>query len=138
MKKLLILALILVLGGCGNQPYGSLSVEGLEEMKNQGVTMIDIRLPEQWEETGVIPGSHLLTLFDKNQRFSPSTFDKMAEIAGGKDKPIILLSQTGRRSTTALRVMTEQLGFTNVYHAASGISGWQVHRKPMVKPADNQ
>lgn len=138
MKRLLSLLLVLIISGCGTQPVGTISVEMLQDMKDSGATLVDIRTPQQWEETGVILGSHLLTVFDANNRFAPDSFRKIEALAGGKDKPVVLLSQTGRRSALALKIMTEQLGFTEVYHAASGISGWQMYKKPMVKPADNE
>lgn len=122
--------------GCEQQPYGTLTVEDFERMYRDGVPVVDIRLPAQWKKSGVIEGSHLITIFDANNRFTPGTFDKIAEIAGGKDKPVILISQTGSRSGTAARIMSEQLGFTQVFHAASGLSGWEVHRKPLVPPPE--
>lgn len=137
MKKILLLCITLVTVGCGQQPVGSISVEMLEDMIKKGTPLVDIRTPQQWEKTGVIPGSHLITVFDANNRFAPDVFDRIAEAAGGKEEAVILLSQTGRRSGEAVRIMTGQLGFTDVYHAASGISGWEVHKLPLISPADN-
>ena len=133
MKKLFVL-FALFLTACGQQPVGTLSVEAVEDMYKKGVPVVDIRVPEMQQETGVLPGSHLITVFDSNNRFTPDTFNRIAEIAGGKDQPVLLMSETGRRSSVVVKMMVEQLGFTQVYHAASGISGWQAQGKPLVPP----
>lgn len=134
LKILLATLIAFFITACEQQLYGTLNVETVEEMKNAGVPIIDIRRPDQWKKSGVLEGSHLVTIFDINKRFSVSSFDKISEIIGGKDKKVVILSQTGRLSGAAVVIMTEQLGFTNVFHAASGMSGWEVHRKKLVPP----
>ena len=41
---------------------------GLAARLAAGVPVLDIRRDEEWESTGVIPGSHLLTFFDQQRR----------------------------------------------------------------------
>ena len=36
----------------------------LERLMRRGVPVIDIRTPEEWRQTGIIEGSHMLTFFD--------------------------------------------------------------------------
>ena len=133
-KLLLSIVTLILLTACGQQPYGTLNVETVEDMRSKGVPIIDIRRPDQWKETGVIEGSHLITIFDAQNRFKASTFDDIANAIGGKDNPVILMGQTGRRSGAASTIMMEQMGFTEVYHAASGMSGWAVQKRPLIEP----
>jgi len=42
----------------------------LQELMKQGVELIDIRRPEEWKQTGVVKGSHLLTFFDKKGNYN--------------------------------------------------------------------
>lgn len=40
------------------------SVDTLELLQ-QGAAIIDVRRPEEWQLTGIVAGSHLLTFFDE-------------------------------------------------------------------------
>lgn len=40
----------------------------LDKLSKSGVPVIDIRLQSEWEETGIVGGSKLLTFFDEKGR----------------------------------------------------------------------
>ena len=44
----------------------------LAQMTKNGVTVIDIRTKPEWEETGIVPGSKLLTFFDERGKADPA------------------------------------------------------------------
>lgn len=52
-------------------PFSSLDNEGLAEKLDEGVTIVDIRRPDEWAETGVVEGSHRITAFEEDGQPQP-------------------------------------------------------------------
>ena len=70
MKILIFLIYILILP---NYSFADvINVDNLKIIKliNKGTPIIDIRRVDEWSQTGVIPGSHLLTFFDKQGNYN--------------------------------------------------------------------
>ena len=44
----------------------------LAKLVASGVPLIDIRTSPEWQQTGVVPGSHLLTFFDEQVQLRPA------------------------------------------------------------------
>ena len=55
----------------------------LAKLAASGVPVIDIRTRPEWEETGIVPGSHLLTFFD--ERGNAGGIGKLASCAVNAD-----------------------------------------------------
>ena len=43
--------------------------EALKQLLNAGVPLIDVRTASEWQQTGIIEGSHLLTFFDEKGQY---------------------------------------------------------------------
>ncbi|MEK7361075.1 MAG: rhodanese-like domain-containing protein, partial [Pseudomonadota bacterium] len=43
----------------------------LAKLAASGVPLIDIRTIPEWQETGIVPGSHLLTFFEERGKADP-------------------------------------------------------------------
>lgn len=90
----------------------------------KGATLIDIRTESEWRQTGVIPGSHLLTLFDEQRRVvDPDGWLKKVKQLVPLDKPVILICRVGNRTVPAAQFLSRS-GFNQVYHATGGIESW--------------
>lgn len=143
VKLLVALGLILSLGACSraesldnNKPVSSTSPSAsaqqgaisnvsnaeLQALLDSGVTLVDIRLPEEWAETGVVAGSQRLTLFQKNGAVAANFLSELQKVAP-KDKPVALICRTGNR-TRAGSEMLVQAGYSQVYNVTKGIMGW--------------
>lgn len=85
------------------------------------ITVLDVRTPREWGETGTIPGALTANLhqWGGNSAFAA----QVLELAGqDKDKPLALICRTGSRSTQALALLRSQ-GFTNLWHIPEGMVG---------------
>lgn len=102
---------------------------------DQGAKVIDIRRPEEWRETGVIPGSILLTAIDEKGRLVWG-FPRALEAAVGRDQPVVVICRTGNRSAVIGRMMSETAGFSRVVDAGGGIRAWIGAGQP-VAPCPN-
>ncbi len=104
-------------------PYANINYAQLVDLLNRGGLLIDIRRPEEWRQTGVIKGSRLITLFDRNGRVQRSFFDKLVQVAPHPDQPVAVICRTGHRSRAGSQILRE-LGYRRVYNVSNGITGW--------------
>ena len=106
---------------------------GLERLRADGVPVIDVRRADEWRETGVIEGSHLLTFFDRQggydlERWLPA----LARIAES-GQPVAFICRSGKRSARVARMLDERFGYGRVYTAREGILGWIGEGRPVVE-----
>jgi len=96
------------------------STEGIDAkqaqaMNRQGALLLDVRQPEEFVAIHA-PGAQLIPLGDLPSR--------LPEIAAYKDKPIVVICRSGRRSAKAVDLLREA-GYTNVSNIKGGIQGWE-------------
>jgi rhodanese-related sulfurtransferase len=85
------------------------------------LTLIDIRRPEEWRQTGVAKGARQIDM--AHPRGDAGFVGQVAaELGGDKNAPIALICRTGNRTTRMQRVLTDA-GFTRVYNIKEGMAG---------------
>ena len=134
LKKLLLpLVALLILSGCSEEIlYYNVDNQQLKNMLNEGVTIIDIRRPEEWKQTGVVQGSQKLTSFDKGGRLMPGFLPAFTKNIS-KDQPVILICRTGNRTRALSNHLSKELGYTNVYNVKYGITNWIREGNPVTR-----
>jgi len=106
----------------------------LASLSSSGVPVIDIRTAPEWEETGIVPGSHLLTLFDERGNADPAAWlEKVKAIAKPGD-PVIVICRSGNRTRAASQFLSKQ-GYTKVYNVKQGIRAWASEKRPLASAA---
>lgn len=107
----------------------------LKQLITQGVPVIDVRRPEEWKQTGVVKGSHLLTFFDKQGKYDVNKW--MAEFSriAGQDDTFILICRTGSRTGIISKFLDQKLSYHKVNNVTKGITQWIRKGNPVVKPA---
>lgn len=113
--------------------YSNISNAQLEALQKEGVTVVDIRRPEEWQQTGVVKGSKLLTLFNGAGQLQPAFLNNIKQIAP-PDKPVILICRTGNRTMAGSQLLSQHLGYKDVYNVTNGITHWIAQGKPVVRP----
>lgn len=106
-----------------NLTYKNVDNAGLQELLDQGVTLIDIRKADEWEKTGLIPGSEALTFFRGSGGINPKFLPKLVKLAD-INTPVALISDSGNRTLAASRTLADQLGYKKVYNVKGGIKQW--------------
>lgn len=104
----------------------------LKALIDRGVTVIDIRRPDEWAQTGTVPGAKRLTAFDGRGQFVPSFPDEVGKLVA-HDQEVVLICRTGNRSLALARAMADQAGYTRVYNHETGIVGWTEDGNPVEK-----
>ena len=93
-------------------------------MSDNSFTILDIRNSEEINNSGIIPGSILLTAFDANGNFLPDFLNSYQEIINPGDK-VIFVSEEGFISSVLANGFSEQLNQINIYNLKDGIKGLQ-------------
>lgn len=61
------------------------------DLLNQGVAIVDVRRPEEWQLTGIVAGSHLLTFFDAKGDCQPELWlDKLKQLVS-IEQPLVFI-----------------------------------------------
>lgn len=112
----------------------------LEQARAGDLTIIDIRRPDEWAETGLPENAERATI--RSPRGNRGFLARIAEITGGdKSAPIGLICARGVRSHHAAKLL-RQRGFSNIYDINEGMlgnargSGWLQQGLPTAACAD--
>jgi rhodanese-related sulfurtransferase len=104
----------------------------LAKLLKDGVPVIDVRLQSEWEETGIVGGSKLLTFFDENGRHNaPAWLEKVKPIAQ-PNEPVIVICRSGNRTKAVSQFLSQQAGYAKVYNVKNGIKSWIGSGAPVV------
>ena len=108
--------------------------EQIKELSKNNIPIVDVRRSSEWDQTGVVPKSILLTFFDKEGNYNYDEWYEKLRFEIDENKPIILICRTGRR-TKIIAKMMEIKNFDNViYNAKNGITLWIDQKLKTVKP----
>ena len=99
-----------------------------------GVTVIDIRRASEWQDTGVIKQSNLLTFFDKQGNHNADKWLPELKKIVKKGDPVIIICRSGKRSGIVSKFLDEQADFTSVYNASGGMLSWINSNNKTIKP----
>lgn len=101
-----------------NDPVQTLSApEALAAAQAGQLTLVDIRTPQEWRQTGVAKGVTRIDMRDP-------AFERvlLAAVGGNKEAPIALICRTGNRTGRLLPKLRQQ-GFSHLYHIPEGMVG---------------
>lgn len=97
--------------------------EAFERAEQGDITLIDIRLPAEWEETGLPEPAVGVSLQDPSlQPRAGFLDDLLALVDGDRDRPIALICARGNRSAFAQEFLAAN-GFKQVYDVTEGVVG---------------
>ena len=135
------LGMLLSLSVWSAEPGPNLSAPDAHALVEAGkMTLIDIRRPEEWRQTGVAKDAKRINM-EHPDGLIGFLREVAREVKGDADAPIGLICRTGNRTTQIQKVMQE-VGFTRVYNVKEGMSGsaagpgWKVRGLP-VDPCAN-
>jgi rhodanese-related sulfurtransferase len=134
MKTFLSLLLLLVLMQSAQADVKHIDNATLMSMLEAGVPIIDVRRPEEWKQTGIVEGSHLMTFFDKQGRYDVGSWLQELDKIAKPNEPFILICRTGNRTGTISNFLDKKLSYSRVINVQKGITYWIEKGHPTVKP----
>ena len=123
MKKILLILVILSVSIFAD--FKTIGIAEFEKLQKDGVPVIDIRTPQEWNATGIIDGAHKITFFnEKGQPLIADWFFELGHLVKDKKTPFIIYCAHANRSK-ALGKGLVNMGFENIYELKGGIeNGW--------------
>jgi rhodanese-related sulfurtransferase len=85
-----------------------------KKISEDGVQLIDVRTPDEWEE-GVIVNAKLMNYFDDDFKSQLNKLDKT--------RPVAVYCKSGGRSGKTAKILS-QLEFKEIYDLKGGYSNW--------------
>ena len=108
--------------------------EQIKELSKNNIPIVDIRRSSEWDQTGVVPKSILLTFFDKEGNYNYDEWYEKLRLEIDEGKPIILICRTGRRTAIIAKMMEIKEYDNVIYNSKSGITSWIGEKLITVKP----
>ena len=93
------------------------------KLLNTNIPIVDVRRSSEWDQTGVIPNSILLTFFDEEGNYNFDEWYEKLQLEINVNDPIILICRSGKRSKVVANMIDEKFN-TIIYNAQSGINSW--------------
>jgi len=123
MKKIILAMLLLSMSLFAE--LKTIEVKEFKKLQKEGVPVIDIRTPQEWNATGIIEGANTITFFAENgQPLLADWFFEVGHLVKDKKTPFIIYCAHASR-TQALGEGLTQMGFETVYQLKGGIeNGW--------------
>ena len=106
------------------------------KLSNDNIPIVDVRRSSEWDQTGVIPNSILLTFFDEEGNYNFDEWFEKLQLEIHVTDPIILICRSGKRSKVVANMIDEKFN-TIIYNAQSGINSWINKKFITVEPQTN-
>ncbi|MFL2790444.1 MAG: rhodanese-like domain-containing protein [Paracoccaceae bacterium] len=134
MKKLGFSIFIYLISTMASAEVFEIGNNQLRSLIENQVPIIDIRRQEEWNQTGIVKDSILMTFFNKNGKADTENWLKNLDLVAKKNEPFILICRTGRRTSLVAKFLSEKLNYEKVYDVTDGITEWIKKGNTVVKP----
>lgn len=98
-------------------PYTTIGTDEAKRLVEAGVTVVDVRRPEEWNR-GHIAEADLLTISGV-YTFGQALKERQLPV----DEDVIFVCASGQRSAMASEI-ARLIGLNKVYNLANGMNGW--------------
>ena len=96
----------------------------LSNLIEKEIKIIDVRTQNEWKSTGIIKGSFLISLLNKNKKFIFEDWYEMFNNKFGRNKSIIFICASGVRSNYISHLVKNKDPDLIVYNLKKGINNW--------------
>jgi rhodanese-related sulfurtransferase len=105
----------------------------VQKLSKSGVSIVDIRTKGEWDKTGVIPQSILLTFFDSSGNYDFNKWYADLKKITPNYKSVIIICRSGRRSRLVANMINQKYNDI-VYDANNGMNSWIKSNLRVIKP----
>ncbi len=128
LAKVLALAILIAVGSIAMPSVAQekavqvIAADQAMQLATSGeIVVVDVRSPQEWQQTGVPAGARLVTIHQPDGLFG--FVDALGEILGeDRSQPIALICARGNRSSVASSALA-QAGYTRIYNIREGMFG---------------
>jgi rhodanese-related sulfurtransferase len=134
--RMFLLPLLLTFGlAAGAADLVGVTTEDLQGLMDRGAVVVDVRTPEEWKATGLIPGSRPLTYYDSKGQYDQAKWlVGLRGLVKSPNDPVVLVCRSGNRSATVGKMLAKDAGYSQVYHLEKGIRAWIAESRKLTPP----
>ena len=96
----------------------------LSNLIEKEIKIIDVRTQREWKSNGIIKGSFLISLLNKNKKFIFEDWYEMFKNKFGNNKSIVFICASGVRSNYISHLVKKKEPDLKVYNLKKGINYW--------------
>ena len=96
----------------------------LSNLIEQEIKIVDVRTQNEWKTTGIIKGSLLISLLNKNKKFIFEDWFEMFKNTFNRNKSIVFICASGVRSNYISHLIKKKKPDLIVYNLKKGINNW--------------
>ena len=96
----------------------------LNDLIKKEIKIIDVRTLNEWKSTGIIKGSFLISLLNKDKKFIFKDWYEMFNKKFGSNKSIIFICASGVRSNYISNLVKKKKPDLIIYNLKKGINYW--------------
>ena len=96
----------------------------LNNLIEKEIKIIDVRTLNEWKSTGIIKGSFLISLLNKDKKFVFKDWYEMFNNKFGSNKSIIFICASGVRSNYISNLVKQKKPDLIIYNLRKGINYW--------------
>ncbi|HSQ03712.1 MAG TPA: rhodanese-like domain-containing protein [Burkholderiales bacterium] len=133
--RLLVACCFLIAAFAARADIVDIDNAALAKLTAAGVPLVDIRTASEWQETGIVPGSHLLTFFDERGNADPAAWLKKVNAIAKPGDPVIVICRSGNRTQKVSKFLSEQARYAKVYNVRNGFNAWAKEHRPIASAA---
>lgn len=132
LRKILLVSLFCLTSSFAD--FLGINPAQLQDKIKQNIVVIDIRTPEEWLSTGVVPSSKKIMFFDKYGKYDVQSWIKQfSQHVKDPNQAFVLVCRSGNRTGQVGTFLSQQLKYKNVYHLQNGIKSWIKENRKVVK-----
>lgn len=133
MKLRMVAATLVAIAGVAHAEIININDAELVRLQASGVPVIDVRTADEWRETGVIKGAHLMTYSFSGGSDKSAWLRQLQQIAK-PGQPVILICRSGRRSAAVADFLEAQPIKGKIYNTTGGMNTWKSEGRAVVAP----
>ena len=88
------------------------------------IKIIDVRTPNEWKSAGIIKGSFLISLLNKDKKFIFKDWYEIFNNKFGSNQSIIFICASGVRSNYISHLVKKKKPDLVIYNLKKGINNW--------------
>jgi rhodanese-related sulfurtransferase len=119
LAAVLLMAMRLIGGGVAFAGEVMSAAEAHAKAMGGEITLVDVRTPDEWKQTGVPASAHTITMHQPGAQL----IKQLDEALGGdRTKPLAIICRTGNR-TGSLAGPLEKAGYSKIIDVSEGVAG---------------
>lgn len=101
--------------------FAKINVVNISPSELENIKILDVRMPKEWAQTGVIKNSIKVSFINDDGELNPNFLQEVKNAGIGENEPLAIVCRSGSRSARAAKYL-ESNGFNNIKDLTGGVN----------------